>query len=242
MRRAGKRSRKGPEIRELIRCTAPARSHSGDSATYPRAVSAVDVAAPTTAGLRIGLGVRPPRVAIGVPPVRGISWKRLFEAAIAAQTRTWGGSGNLPFPLTPRFTNSDLFWELADRFDADAFATYVPNVADMELLDRKWFAATEQQARAQLADESTDVVDDYLERRLETEVIDPPQPTERQLRELYRRLAPLNQGGPFNFEWVTSRAPAWPLVDVASFAGLPNAVSNPVTVDDPTLRLLMTTE
>lgn len=84
-----------------------------------------------TAGLRVGLGVRPPRVAIGIPSVRGISWLRLFEVAIAAQTRTWGGLGNLVFPLADRSPDSELFWALADRFDADAWGSYsVRPVAD----------------------------------------------------------------------------------------------------------------
>lgn len=103
-----------------------------------------------SAGLRVGLGVRPPRVAIGIPAVKGISWPRLFEIAIAAQTRTWGGLGNLVFPLTDRSMDSELFWALADRFDADAWTTYLVTVADMETLNPKWYRARMDHLRGQM--------------------------------------------------------------------------------------------
>jgi hypothetical protein len=48
--------------------------------------------------LSVTLGVRPPRIGVLVPRIQGISWQRLFELAVATQSRLWGGSGNLVFP------------------------------------------------------------------------------------------------------------------------------------------------
>ena len=78
------------------------------------------------------LGVRPPRVGVLVPAIPNISWLNLFELAIATQSRIWGGSGNLVFPATEGLDEHELFWELADRLDADHWATYTVTYGDME--------------------------------------------------------------------------------------------------------------
>ncbi|HEX6460705.1 MAG TPA: hypothetical protein VF032_17430 [Thermoleophilaceae bacterium] len=85
----------------------------------------------------------------------------MFEAALAAQTVFWGGQGNIIFPHTREFTDSELPWELADRFDADAFVNYAPTWSEwaetapaehrraMDKLHRR----VEQQSSAQAADD-----------------------------------------------------------------------------------------
>jgi hypothetical protein len=53
----------------------------------------------------------------------GVAWMTMFDAALAAHARFWGASGNLIFPLTVGLGEQEVFWALADRFDADAFVT-----------------------------------------------------------------------------------------------------------------------
>jgi hypothetical protein len=200
-----------------------------------------------SAGLRVGLGVRPPRVAIGVPSVKGISWPRLFEVAIAAQTRTWGGLGNLVFPLTDQSLDGELFWALADRFDADAWATYSVGVGDMETLDPKWFRERLARVRGQLESFEEPVPEEEIHRYLwehrQGEAVQAVQPRESNRREVLARLAPFHHGDEdFEFDVISSDVPRWPLVDVASLAGLPEISRSPSTSLGPVLRLLLTTE
>jgi len=85
------------------------------------------------------LGVRPARVAVLVPRLKPLSHLALFEAALAAQARTWGGHGNLVFPLTPDMTQQDLFWALAELFDPDTFVVYSPTYEDAsEIRSGSW--------------------------------------------------------------------------------------------------------
>lgn len=199
---------------------------------------------PDSAGARIGLAVRPPRIAVGVPSIEGISWQRQFEAALAAQTRVWGGIGNLVFPLTPDFTEKEVFWQLADRFDADAFVTFTPTVGDMETIDPKWFGEREAALRAHgtLASESLEAVEDFLERDRELPLVEPSEPTNDQRRQIALRLAPFRSDEGADFTWLTSNAPGWPLVDAAAFASSPQRITASMTRLGPVLRLLLTTE
>lgn len=86
---------------------------------------------------------RPARLGMLVEAeLKGVHWLRMFEGALAAQSRFWGGQGNLLFPLTKDFTDYDLFWALSDIFDADAFVSYAPTWSEMEdiapeVLERK---------------------------------------------------------------------------------------------------------
>ena len=100
---------------------------------YGAAVAQSPVTPPSH--LPIAMAVRPARLGLLVPTrVDEIAWLKLFEAALAAQARVWGASGNLIFPLTADVAERELFWELADRFDADAFVTYAPEWTEMREL------------------------------------------------------------------------------------------------------------
>jgi hypothetical protein len=196
-----------------------------------------------TAGLRIGLGVRPPRVAVGVPDVRGISWLRMFEAAIAAQTRVWGGIANWPFPLNPRFTDSDLFWALADRFDADAWATYTPSIEDMQTLDEGWFDERVASIRARHSDLQPEDLEKYLVDHLAQPAVEPHQPAEAVRHRVLTQFAPFSPASAtFEFEPIGGGEPSWPLVDVAGLAGLPDITRSPTTKRGSLYRLLLTAE
>jgi len=59
--------------------------------------------------------------------------------------RFWGASGNQIFPFTADLPEREVFWALADLFDADAFITYAPTQTEMR-------------------DFAPDAVDDFLER------------------------------------------------------------------------------
>ena len=89
------------------------------------------------------MSARPARLGLLTPAaVDGVSWLATFEAALAAQTRFWGGSGNLIFPLNVDFTEQEVFWALAEVFDPDAFVVYAPTLAEMERLEPKFYAET----------------------------------------------------------------------------------------------------
>jgi hypothetical protein len=48
-----------------------------------------------TGALSLSLGVRPPRLGILVPMIKGLSWPLVMECALASQCQIWGGQANL---------------------------------------------------------------------------------------------------------------------------------------------------
>ena len=56
-------------------------------------------------------------------------WQRSYEMALAAQSRLWGGTGDLILPATDDIADNELFWALADRVDADYFGSAALHVA-----------------------------------------------------------------------------------------------------------------
>jgi hypothetical protein len=46
---------------------------------------------------------------------------------MAAQTRVWGGQGNLLLPHTATLTEEEAFWRIAEVFDPDEFITFSPS-------------------------------------------------------------------------------------------------------------------
>lgn len=143
--------------------------------------------------------------------------------------------------------DSELFWALADRFDADAWATYAVSVGDMETLDPKWFRARIEHLREQMGGFEEPVpepeVNRYLREHRETDAVPAIQPRENHRREVLARLAPFHpRTEDFEFDVVTSNEPRWPQVDVASLAGLPEISRSPSSSLGPVFRLLLTTE
>jgi hypothetical protein len=144
-------------------------------------------------GLSVTLSVRPARVGVFVPVMRGISWQKLMELAVATQARMWGGSGNLVFPLTRDAFERQLFWELADRFDADSWAVYEVTHGDLETLAPHWHKRETKRVVRQLVKMKTpkEARAEFLEQRRSTTAVR-IEPTEEQQELLTRRLAPLH--------------------------------------------------
>jgi hypothetical protein len=192
--------------------------------------------------LPISMSARPARLGLLAPAaVDGVSWLATFEAALAAQTRFWGGSGNLIFPLGADFTEHEVFWALADVFDPDAFVVYTPTLAEMERLEPKFYAETitgyeekvggKEGGERFIAGAHDDVVLDL-------------QPRPEQIEVIRQRLAPLRArfAGDERLESFNgSSAAGWPFTDIADFAELPEAIGTPLTPDlEPAQQLLAT--
>lgn len=174
------------------------------------------------------MSARPARLGLLAPAaVDGISWLATFEAALAAQTRFWGGSGNLIFPLSADFTEQEVFWALAEVFDPDAFVAYAPTLAEMERLEPKFYAETiagyeeklagKEGGERFIADAHDDVVLDL-------------QPRPEQTAAIRQRLAPLRArfAGERLESFNGSNSAGWPFTDVATFAELPEAIGTPL--------------
>jgi hypothetical protein len=180
--------------------------------------------------LPIAMSARPARLGLLAPAaVDGVSWLATFEAALAAQTRFWGGAGNLIFPLAADFTEHEVFWTLADVFDPDAFVAYAPTLAEMELLEPKFYAKTiaeyeenvggKEGGERVIADARDDVVLNL-------------HPRPDQIEMIRQRLAPLRTrfaGGEQLETFNASSAAGWPFTDVADFTELPEAIGTPLT-------------
>ncbi len=115
-----------------------------------------------TGALSLSLGVRPPRLGLLVPIVKGLSWPLVVECALASQAQIWGGQANLPFPMTPGFEESELFWALADRLDADTYITTGLSVADMEEVEPNWYQRERARFDEQFADYDDEQIADHL--------------------------------------------------------------------------------
>jgi hypothetical protein len=178
-----------------------------------------------------------------VPAITDVSWLRVFEASLAAQTRFWGGSGNLIFPLTLDLADRELFWELADRFDADAFVTYAPSWADV----REFAPETYQERvrnvrrRSRELDVGAAAIDDFL-RREESEFALDLHPTPEQQRLLATRLAPFHHPGDAGWldRFNATASAGWPFTDATEFTGLPGEIVNPMAPGGAARKLLLT--
>jgi hypothetical protein len=122
---------------------------------------------------------RSARLALLIPETEEIPWPAMFEAALAAQASVWGGVGNLPFPLSDRLTENEIFWAIADLFDPDAFVTYAPVLGEMSQLDPAFYERTIQEHREQLSDAGEEAVSRFIEEAKEHVVLE-VQPTEQQ--------------------------------------------------------------
>jgi hypothetical protein len=188
---------------------------------------------------------RPARLGLLVPTsIQGASWARLFESALAAQTRFWGGSGNLIFPLTLDLTDHALFWALADLFDADAYVTYAPTWREVEGFAPGYYAATMTSLRERMTGQQFDTttIEEFISEQYDRQAFE-LRPTDAQLDLLKRRLAPFhhNASDGWVLDWFNSTEPvAWPFTDVAEFVDLPNEISNPVSPAGVARKLLLT--
>src|SRR4051794_12248828 len=191
------------------------------------------------------MAVRPARLGLLVPTtVDGITWMRIFEAALAAHSRVLGAAGNLICPLTADLMEQELFWALADRFDADAFVSYAPTRAEMEEFAPDQYASIMGSLRQKVGElnASKEAADDFLE-RAEREIAFDVRPTAEQLRLLNARLAPFQheENDPGLLDRFNALDGAvWPFTDAVEFVQRPGAVRNPTAPSGAARQLLLT--
>ena len=190
------------------------------------------------------MSVRPARLGLLVPTnVEGVPWMTVFDAALAAHARFWGASGNLIFPLTADLGEQEVFWALADRFDADAFVTYAPTRAEMREFAPDVYDAVMSSLRVEVSklDVGPEAVDDFLETE-ERGIAFNVQPTDDQLDLLNARLAPFHHDGDENWlhHFNATQEVAWPFADALDFVQRPGAICNPAARGDVERQLLLT--
>jgi hypothetical protein len=172
------------------------------------------------------------------------AWPKVFEAALAAQSRFWGGSGNLIFPQTPDFHTNPLFWRLADLFDADAFIQYAPTYGEVAEIAPNTHRKLMAGWRAELSKRSsTDQADHHLDEMQSEVAAEPRELTARQLDLIRLRLAPLHRdlgSGWHLSSFNSSDAAAWPLSEITDLNGLPDTVQIPHAPVGAARKLLLT--
>lgn len=194
-----------------------------------------------TGTLSLSLGVRPPRLGLLVPIVKGLNWPLLVECALASQAQIWGGQANLPFPMTPGFEESELFWALADRLDADTYITAGLSVADMEEVEPNWYQRERAHFDEQFADcndeQTADHLTDFLRQPAVQAEVNP-----NLQGQLADRLGAVGDRSDF-LPFTSMDEPHWPWgMDVSKFGRVPAEIVDLQT--DPGLgpvRKLLTT-
>jgi hypothetical protein len=196
-----------------------------------------------TAPLSLTLGVRPARALVLVPQIFDIPWERTFEAAIAAQMRSWGGGAHLVMPYSDDLGDHPLFWQLADRLDPDQVRIYTGSVAELEYLDPARYAEAEATTRAQMEEMAPETQRTWWEEWRELQLVEYAIPAE--LRETAtRRLALLQLPGWEEWMWTNGTSDVLePFSDVTLFRDLPPVVTDVDRTNIGDLeRLLLTVE
>lgn len=190
------------------------------------------------------LVARPVRACVFVPPADGVSWETLVEHALAAQTRVWGGAFNLVVPPGWNPAEDELFWRLVDRFDPDVLAMHRPTYADAEEIAPEQYANVVARIDQQLQDnnfgeemrgnEIARLRDQWMWGMEEL-------PAEFQ-SQLVERIAPLhlNDDEPRIVYVDGSRAPSYPLTDLAVINELPDSILDIRTTLGEAERLMLT--
>jgi hypothetical protein len=191
------------------------------------------------------MAARPARLGLLVEAeLKGIHWLRMFESALAAQARFWGGQGNLILPLTQSFTDSEVFWALADIFDADAFVTYAPTWREMADLDPAFYDQQISAWRQEITERTSRQEAERFISDADGQAAFHPRIPEEQVKLINRRLSPLSDPGPSDrpFKWFDgSNSAHWPFTEVSDFQVLPEAFSIPVTEESGAARRLLMT-
>jgi hypothetical protein len=150
---------------------------------------------------------------------------------------------NLIFPLTADMGEQEVFWALADRFDADAFVPYAPTRAELREFAPAVYDAAMSSLREKVSklDVEQEAVDEYLE-RAEHEIAFEVQPADDQLDLLNARVAPFHHGGDANWlhHFNATQDVAWPFTDALDFVQHPGAIRNPTAPDGVARQLLLT--
>jgi hypothetical protein len=196
--------------------------------------------------LAAALAARPCRLGILVPVrYREAHWTHLFEAALAAQTRFWGGSGNLVFPLTEDFDQQEVFWALNERFDPDAFVNYTPTWNELRDISPVPHEAEQRRLRATMTKQGArpEEIEDFLAQvGCERAVEDTPSASQLQL--LRTRLATFHYEDPELWQldpFDGHNDVGWPFTDATNFVEIPRRIMSPDAPQGAARRLLHTT-
>jgi hypothetical protein len=146
--------------------------------------------------LYVTLSARAPRLGVLLPLARNVPWQRSCEMALAAQSAMWGGQANLVFPATDDIPDSELFWTLAERFDADYFVSAAFTRRDVGEANPDWLAewqaGAEEAMDRDIPEASPEVRARAIERELDEIELD-ARPDDAFAELLERRLAPFHR-------------------------------------------------
>jgi hypothetical protein len=201
--------------------------------------------------LYVGLSARPPRVGVFLVLANNMPWPRTYELVLAAQSRLWGGSGSLILPATDDIADNELFWALAERFDADCITSATFTRADLREVNPDWYAEWEQNQHKAMDRGIPDAAPkdraNLLERMLD-DVVWEWKPDDGFLDLVERRLAPFHhersvrhQLG-FLVDERGARVAGFPFADVTQLGGWPEQVVNPHTALGPLAQLMLTAQ
>jgi hypothetical protein len=190
-------------------------------------------------GLRpvtLRMPVRAPRVGVFVPSHPDIPWQRCFEAVLAKRTGHWGGVGDLVFPSELELVDHELFWRIADAFDADVYMGDRISGSDL----REVHPAALNKRRAELRQQwPTESLEGFLDDETFADAMIPPEFNAL----LVRRLAPLHLiedvGETASAKWRTGFVPDLRTRDLAD---LPREVAWFRTDLGATQSLLLTSQ
>jgi hypothetical protein len=192
--------------------------------------------------LSASLGVRPARAGVFVPPVEGIAWEQMFTAALGALGRFWGGSQNLVFPLQDDLHEHELFWALADRFDADDFLLFNGAFADLEDAAPDAYAAARDREEKLVAEFDPGIIQRHLADWRKLWFVEPEVP-DGLVELLIRGVAPLHRDAhPELQPFGGMDQPPYPFTDVADLADIPQPLIDVRTTAGAVERLLLACE
>jgi hypothetical protein len=184
------------------------------------------------------LDARPLRLLTLVPEFGPYSWLRLFEYALAAQGRAWGGAGNVVMPFSQPLRESELFWRIADVFDPDGIGVFVPRWGDLEVLDPDAYAAERASWVESFADSEAEGL---VEQVRDNFMYGAPELGDEFKEQLDRRLAPLHLEGDPELFYIDGLGPLqYPTTDVVAFRNLPSTISNVTTSLGEVEQLMVT--
>lgn len=139
------------------------------------------------------LAVRPLRALVLVAQYSNVSWQVGVLNALAAQTRFWGGSGNLPIPCTPNFDEKELFWAIATAQDPDALVVHPGTRSEIRPYEPDLYDEFERDLRSKLEalSFSSGVIDSEVDKQQDA-FLRAPLIEEPLASELVRRLCLLH--------------------------------------------------
>lgn len=189
----------------------------------------------------VGLTVRPARLAVFVPEIRG--WGLYCaKKSLEVLSSKWGGASNILVPLDEKGEIPAAFWKLLKAFDADMYGIFQPTFRDMsEAAPQKYHTWKNGQIDALKADGMSDQKANQF---LEKQVIDDPgqgiEVADSIKTRIERELAPVLDAGHVHIHWLSTKDDhATGLVDMSVFGKRPGESITVLDTTDLDARLEM---